>query len=785
MDRYLIGSLDPDSNVRQESYKVLQTAQKIPGFATSLIELSNTQDLNLKLLSLIMLKNTISKYWAHKNKFSDEDKNHTKAFLLNNLEGTEKMSEMAIESIRLINKYDYIDTWSTLERYLHQIQFNSKTYFKLLYIVLKTQLSKGSIRAKNTVKSLHEALYKTLYGHWSDCYATMNKFNILLDKIMTKFISSNGTSKDVEAIISRTENYIITPAYELNSKVILKCLLGLILKSQALLQDFIPKLIQIYLTIIRLLKPSSIIAKDILDYVFLGFKEILKKFPESKGLIENQAGDLMNKTLCTELDERWQLWNQGNFENFLESTDETDEDSTRKFQEVLLGAFPSLFSSIRSLMSTNIDFLKVHTISNLFSILPKFPSACYDTDFKSIITWLSSFNTTGIEKLVLLRDTLILIRKWANVIKDIEYAYNLLLIIKNSTNDQIILYESCLTLKQLMYLNLSSGILYRAVEDFSLTAFSLINEMVTPQCIWHLVTLVSNLIEFSSNTEVFLNVLAEIGLKKLVVESNPMVMISVGDMLGRLVVKYPGNETINQATASHISQRLSNEDKQAVTLWLEFLVNFKGEQWAIDSLLPNLKSIKPKQLEMKIKILEEYLLIYHETRSQDKILEFTNKFCSEACELTGSAEYDYISLELVFCITRLSSFDKTQVFEEAIKYLNLDPVDIYNSLCIQYSLLIIASVLIISPQLSLKLDFNVWVPKLNTLVSHNHLILIHKAITSIAPYINSTIHPDHQGVLSNYLEKYSNSSFIQENKQQKSYLGTVSVSERFINYLFI
>ena len=87
-----------------------------------------------------------------------------------------------------------------------------------------------------------------------------------------------------------------------------------------------------------------------------------------------------------------------------------------------------------------------------------------------------------------------------------------------------------------------------------------------------------------------------------------------------------------------------------------------------------------------------------------KIIELTSEFGEDLCKLTGSVEEDYLSLELIFCITKVSNFDCTKVLSEIFKFLYFEPVDIYHSLCIKYSLLILAAIFLKNPCLIDRID---------------------------------------------------------------------------------
>ena len=147
-----------------------------------------------------------------------------------------------------------------------------------------------------------------------------------------------------------------------------------------------------------------------------------------------------------------------------------------------------------------------------------------------------------------------------------SFIYELIVNIKNTANNPVILYECCLILKQLSYDKLEPSVLCRAVNDFSEIIFSLVSEVQNSQKIWHLITLISNLIESAENNESFIIALGNIGLRKLLIDDNEMIMASVAEMLEKLILKYQGNKIVNEAVCLHLSSRLKRKDKQAFTL---------------------------------------------------------------------------------------------------------------------------------------------------------------------------------------------------------------------------
>ena len=777
MEELLQGSLSNDPAVRDQAYQNFKIYEKTETFISDILRVSSTSAQDMKILSLIMLKNTINKSWIVKTRISDDDKVNIKDFLITNLETTGKGKELIIEAITIICKYEYLDTWNGLESYLCTVK-QTTDYYKLLHSVIKTQLKKGSVRAKNNIKDLYQKIipFLTLYLQLND--------QIYLEKSIIKLISVMGSKSDIEYLLQRLNLYLITEGYHSYATVLLKGISLLIPKIPITLKDFIPEIYTIYLKVLHFVKPTTELNKSTLKYVFLGMKQALLKFPEFNSLLEDKSSLLLAKTFEIEIDERWELWNSGDFCGFLENTSESEDEEIRRFQESLLKSFPVLFSTIPSMMSQHQEFLQVHTLCNLLCILPKFPAIATENDYKSIMSWLSSLHLEGIYKLVVLRDSLIITRKWLDILTDLAYPFALLQSIKSSTTDPIILYECCLTLKQITYLNIGSDLLALAVQDFSAIAFQLIPVVQAPQSVWHLVTLISNFIDHSNSDENFIMALGSVGLRALLVDENIMIVSSVEEMLQKLIGKYPENKHINEAVALHISSRIMRKDKQVLRIWLMFLVNFKGELYVIDNLLPGIEEVNCKKLEFKTKILEEYLLIYYEKSCTEKIAEVTLRYCEKFCRLTGREEEDYLSLELIFCVIKVSSFDKSKIITEAMRYLNLEPLDVFHTLCIQYSLLIIATVLASNPELHSHLDWDLWIRKMKMLDTHNHLLLNCRGIRSVIAYASKEFIEKYSQEIGEFTERYANSLPLEENSSTQILENGLGVSARYKYYLF-
>ena len=213
-------------------------------------------------------------------------------------------------------------------------------------------------------------------------------------------------------------------------------------------------------------------------------------------------------------------------------------------------------------------------------------------------------------------------------------------------------------------------------------------------------------------------------------------------------------------------------------------MNFKGDTYIIDNILPYINDVSLKQRGIKIKIVEEYLLIYYENSKPEKINELTTSICESLCKLIGNEEVDYLSLELIYCINKISLFDKSNLFYEVTRYLYLEGDDIYTELCIQYSLLIIASICISNPELVMGLDLKIWTTKMKHLKTHNHLLVNSKGFMKVCSLLDRNVLEMYQEEIKCYCECYANSLPTEQIITPKVFIDGTGVSDRYNYYLF-
>lgn len=768
----LLGALEADIKLRKDCTECLEKCSKESGFIITLIEKYPGMNESAQFMSMIFIKNLIMKYWLKKNRISDTNKDQVKQFLLVLLPLEDKKSKLVVEAVAMVNKYDFLDSWPGLLNYLAAVQ-HTELYLQILHRVLKIQLLKGSTRCKNTVAELSKTIFPIIIQLWTS-YS-----EVVLEKIVTKLTLVAYTQELFEHILSRVKSYITSDNFKL-AKTLLKGIHTLIMKIPSLLAPVATILMEFYMQICKNYSNSAEQRKELLSYVFLSIKDMLVKFPQVAYIVKPNCENLLNKTLETELDERWELWNNGDYSNFLDSTEEVEEDNVRKLQEALLKNFPDLFIVLKKMMRDDMNFLQVHTLCSFYSILSKFPQVIGESDYKIIIKWLNDMKLEGLEKLVILRDALILTRRWINLLSDYSLPYELLLRVKSFTSDPILLYECCLTLKQMTYMTLPTPILIQIVNDFGLLAFQLIPTVQSPSCIWHLVTFISNLIQSSNSNEVFIQGLTNLGLSNLLVDSNEIVLSSISDMLELLLIKSPGNNSLNEIIFIHLSTRLQRGDKSALQFWLTFLNNFQGSHEPIDKLIPYLKEINQKSKWINAKIIEEYLLIYYEKSMSEKINELIQN-CPELYKIHGNLEDDCIALELMLCMTIVTTFEAENVLKEVQIFLKIEENDIYGKMCLASAVMIISQILEKFPQYIVVVDFVLWFEKVQKLNNHNQIVLCSRALRKIIQYVSQEL----QGAVQEVINKYCCFIENEDKKTSKSNFSDLSLSERFKKLMFV
>jgi hypothetical protein len=725
MEQYLLGALSSDQQIREESNKFLQNSEKFQGFCLKMIETFNISSNQGKILSLISLKNCIQKHWNNTKRIPLDEKEKVKIFLVQSLYGQNDYKKFIAEAVISINKHDFLDTWGDLTRFFavfHQDEF----YLSLFHAVVKVQLKKGSSRCKANLKSTFKEIEGDLVENWR------NFQDVFTSKLMMKSLIFSESVPYLAEVLSRCYDCLSREDEKL-VKIYIKGLNQVIFRCPQAIFTLLNGLVQLFLQV--LLRPGiSQVFQDTSELVFTALTELMSKQVQSLPLLEPHLDALLNKSLTFEVLE-WDLWSSGDRESLLMSLE--DSEVIHSFQERLLKSFPDLLGKVASLLNQDLTFLQVHSLCGLYGILSRFPGSV-EGDFQLIIQKFSGVFVEGVEKLVLFRDLLILTKKWLGLLKDLSFVFNLLMNIKKTTNDWVVLYECCLVLKQMTYNPIPGDLLVRIVEEFALVAFELIGQVSSSACVWHLTGFIRNLIEASHNDLIFIQALKDFGLQKLIVDSNEITVQSIGDMIESLLVKNKGNEQINHAFSCNLQSRLARKDKDAPSHWLTFLFHFSGDLRHIEALIQFFPMISEKQFALQVKLAQEYLLIYYEGGFSLKIQEFLKNFTNFNF-FSRDFERDYLSLELLFCISSVyqANFGLTR---ELLGYLELNDLDTFEGLCKQNALLVLCRYLLIDSDQLTGSDLSIFFQNLKHLQHHNHLSFASSALNRILKNLSDFDH---------------------------------------------
>ena len=739
MDTVLLGALSSDTSIRTKSNQFLHESEKLPGFCTKLIETFEIGTEQVCVLSLISLKNCVQKYWSNQKRIPQDEKEKIKSFFIVNVEISENLRKFLYEGIIAINKYEYLENWKGLIDYLSLFKPN-ESYLFLLHSIIKVQLRKASSRCRTSLKTMFITLSQYLIKYWRQTQ------DIFSTKIVIKSLVFNY-SEDLCSDILAQANLQITSNLSLNlTKTIIKGLNYLINQSSSILAPLLQPFLNLYLEISLSPIQQNQIYRETIELCFTGLQELISKFPLVASFVEPFAERLLDKSLKIDQAssiEYSTVCDEGDLENFLLNIEESE--AIRGFQLSLMQNFKALFGKLTEILKQDLNWDQLHSFSNILGLMAKFSGSC-DQDYQVIVNKFIQVQVSGLHRLVLFIDLLNLTKKWLSFLKDLQFVLNLLINIKNSTNDFVVLYECCIVLKQITYKPIPIEALVKIVEEFGLIAFDLIGKVQTPSCVWHLAGFIRNLIESSENNEVFIKALKDFGLQRLIIDNNEMTCQSIGDMLETLLVKNKGNDQINEAFSSNLQARLMRGDKEAYAHWLVFLINFSGNIQFIDSLLQFFPLMGTKLYQIQVKIAEEYLMIYHELSLYEKIDQLVETVLNGFQFFTRDYEKDYLSIELLFCVSSVA-LPKFRFIDELLSYLLLSRDDMFELLCVQNSLLVLCRYLLSNAELMARYNLIIFFESLKALSHHNQLAFASSAVKRIINFIPSDVMPALETVL--------------------------------------
>jgi len=797
----LLSTLNPNPQIRDPAQNYLSAHETKPGFAISLLELyQTTQNSTAKLSALLYLKNVLMRQFhvvGSKSKptpIPEPEKQRIKEILVDKLffnpETDPTLSELFMISAGTVSQTHFYDQWPQLvELLVENVSNPTSDYLKLLNLILKVQMKKRLRQKRELFKQLAEKLLPSLRFAWN------NTHHLLLDKAILKIMTVLCDVELLSQMLAKAKQILYTEGGEDSLTAILK---GFNFIDSSFPQVFSGEVLQQYMElnckIIAELQASSPSQVSLLKQACNNIRDMIISNEESQKLIQPNKEWLLEK--CLEQPSwasKWEEWTEDP-NAFLEVSQE--EDHFRKLINALLEVYPEMISHIPNLLQAvpSLPFPKSHAVCSLIGTVPKVAQNQLPVTLDQVLDQLGQVQLEGYQKSVALIDVLWIVRKWSAHITDYKKVYQVIKNIRSQGNVYVV-YECCLTLKELLYQNLPEELCFSVLQEFSGDIFQLIKQVSMPQVVWHLVSLISALIDKTTHQKnpELLSAFQTCGLGEIIFSDSEMVTTALIDMFEGLVVVYSEDSLVIQACASFLGYHLPKSQSMSFYfLWHFVLANME----AVSENLPYVESLleylnpEDKKKGVCVKILEEYMLLYlYSNKPSKEVSEFIAKWVFPITRLTGNPEQDGVSMALLVGVSLVQEDLLYPYFCDIAKYLCIPRSDYYCTLCVLSSVFIVNRCVLQSLEFLSQVKIESWLEAMTCIMSPHHKKLNCAALLQALPYLSTNTMQQYSSLIYSctvpYVENYSFSTQVplQKHTTRKPTSSQMAPSNRRINIM--
>ena len=804
----LLSALSSESAVRVSAESFLHDNESSPGFLQTLFKIyvSSTEP-TLKLSSLILAKSVISRQWYIPNSrlrpapVPEDEKTEIKKFLMQAVlfqtESNPKYLEYLILCIGGITKYTFYDMWSELHDYFtSRVEFLNPVEANVLKTLVKTQIRR---RMKiRQFKEWAESLHARLKASW------VSNQNSDIEKVLLKCLTVTKDPEAVNLLLRKAQSIVGVLGSEENLRSLLKGL-NLIENSSPdlFVSDTLILYIEVnYLTVIHLShqEPCN---QPLIRQAARNLRELISTNQPAVALLEPHKLDLLNKCFVEfQHEEGLESWKAGDYSQMLEITENKEEMHLIKLLISILQVYPVLFQNIKEMCSKLPQAApkEIHAGLVVLALLPEVFESADNPGFtlEMILELVNRVSVEGFYMKVLYRDILIIIRNWLKFSSSFNAAYEAILHIHSAQRgDLIITYECCLSLKELLSYPEPSGLSGSVITHFGREIFKLLSEISIPQMVWNIVSVISLLIDKSASqqTPELLRLFQDAGLNEILVSRTEMIVLALIDMFEGLIRIYPEQNIIVQSSAFFIHTQMVNLTMERVIyLWHFLIASMEALPENLpyaDNLLQNLQRLDSRHRGIAVKILEEYLLLYHAAgRTQQQILEFIQSYCVPLITFTRDLEHDSLSMALLVSVSLVDLSLAYHYSESIASYMYIENSSASAMLCLVASVRLINKIAINTPQIIKDINVCAWVNRMGTQSSATHKKLCCVALlknfqgiagffTEIAEAVYQVVVP----VVENYGISASGESDNGGNARRKIGCAQLCPSVRKLNYI--
>lgn len=481
MEPILRQALHPDPLIRLPAEESLKNSEIVPGFLTHLLQFADlSPDQNLKTFALILSKSVINRQW-HLNfiefqsgGISVDEKNWAKTFLMRKIFLNECEPELISHYIMClisISKFDFYDTWPELVLFFNEKVKNlNQIDIKVLKCLVKTQ-----IRKRTKFRQFRDWVL-TLYPVLRPLWKVAN--NVDFDKIIVKCLTVKSDPELVLELLGVCKELLSYANGENRLRVLLK---GINLVENIFPAMFSGKILEVYLevnyTIITNIDLNNDIFFSIIRQVVYNIRQILETNDEAQKLLKPFSLPMLQKTANSfKHYPKIEDWTSNDYISVLSSKKE--ENCIKKLSVTLATLYPDLkvfiYELIESLHSMQVEQLLISL--TLISLLPKVHKNTQSEELKPELLMLkvNSIRIEGIFSKVIWRELLRIVRKSMGFVRDFPYILNTLSRVRESAGeDLVIVYECCLTAKEMLNYNIGEDLREKVIEEFEPIRFEI------------------------------------------------------------------------------------------------------------------------------------------------------------------------------------------------------------------------------------------------------------------------------------------------------------------------
>ena len=475
MEDLLRRALSPYLEIREPAEAELRSLETNQNLLLPLFSLfETTEDFQLKLFCLILAKSVISRQWhitlnnGQISSIPEDQKSFIKNFLISKLfiqPASRPSVPHLISCLEGVSKVDFYENWPELINYFYiKIQNLTEVDLKVLKVLVKCQ-----IKRRTKFRQFRDwilSIYPSLRPLWSQ----VNSEDF--DKIIMKCLTVKNDPEMISELLARCGELLSIPNGEVRLRVVLK---GLNLIENIFPKLFTSNILQEFLKVNYKIITEIDLKQDkyfaLVRQVVYNIRQIIETNDEAATLMQPYSLTILQKTSeSLSFESYWELWNNGEYLEVL--CRKKEENAIKKLLISLMTLYPEVKAQVYSILpNLNVlEFKPLFTSLSLISLLRKVNRNTSSEDFRPelILNQISKNSLiSGFERKIIWKKASSLVRKHFCFVRNFEGVFEWVLFLKKAAKEDLVLvYDCCLTAKEMMNYNIGQEFKERIIDEF-------------------------------------------------------------------------------------------------------------------------------------------------------------------------------------------------------------------------------------------------------------------------------------------------------------------------------